>query len=46
MNLSILMMVFLESLHLLNDVDELLEVVGWCDYMTWDKPMSSCVGSF
>jgi len=38
---------FLESIRLLNNVNELLEVVEWSDYMKWDSLyMSNCAGSF
>jgi len=39
--------VFLDSISLLNGINELLEVVGWQDYMNWDKPVYKrmCYGS-
>ena len=37
----------LESLSLLNDLNEMLEVVGWIDFVKWDKRVcEQCVGSF
>ena len=29
--------VVLDGIDLLNDISELVEVVGWLDYMNWDK---------